>query len=138
MKYIYVLLIFLFISSCSLSILLGDKNLGKGYFLFENGNFTCIVKSFKKTYKGGGLEIIPYQVTKYEFNKYYIIAISVEPKTNVRSFWIINKKIPINLNICRESANFDKALKSNVIGPIDSITFYKILYKENIKLKFDN
>jgi len=118
--------------------LLGDKKLGEGYILSEDGKYTSIVKSTTKPYRGSGLEVIPPTVTKFKANKNYIIALSIDIETKVRNYWIINKSITINLADCKDQASCDSVLRSNVEGPLDSVLFNKKLKENSIPLSFDN
>jgi len=125
---------FLMFNTCT--YLSGDKNLGTGYYYAEDGSFSCIIYSTTKPYKGAGLGVIPYEVTKFTCNKKYIIAMTLDDNNVVKSYWIIDKSKEINLHDCHDQKSCDSLLTSNVTGPIDSISFYNQLKERNISLKF--
>ena len=112
----------------------GDKDLGGGYYLFVNGPFTMIVYNDSPHYKSTGLPVIPYTVIESASNKRYIFAITLDDENVNKSYWAIDKSIPINLNDCSDQVSCDSLLRSNVVGPIDSITFYHQFRDMNVKL----
>lgn len=131
-------MIVLMMSSCS--NFYGDKNLGSGYFLWQDGRYKEIVFSTEKVYKGEVIyNVIEENVSNVNFNDSYIIVKTskfIDPKTELTKFWVIDKTVSINLNNCHDQASCDKLLKINVTGPMDSISFYQKLKKLNIGLKF--
>ena len=125
------------IASCNLpskSSQHGDIELGSGYYLFKDGPFTTIVYTKKKPYNSMGLPVLPYTVVESESNKRYIFAITLDDENVNKSYWAIDKSIPINLNDCSDQVSCDSLLRSNVVGPIDSITFYHQFRDMNVKL----
>ena len=126
-----VILLTLFCISCS-----ADKNLGNGYYLFKDGVFTSIVYTTKLPYRGTGVEVIPYQVIKTDFNDRYIWAITLDDKHVVKSYWIIDKNIHISFADCHDQRSCDSLLRSNVVGPLDSLSFLNQLRERDITLKF--
>ncbi len=133
-----ILLVFvLAFISCKMSSvarLRGDKDLGNGYYLFEDGPFTSIVYNNSKQYKSTGLEVIPFEVTKTEVINNLVLAIRLNEDNTVKSYWIIDKSIPIDINKCNDQNSCDSVLRSNVIGPVDSIAFYTEIANRNLIL----
>jgi hypothetical protein len=135
--YIFLTTLFLLLNSCE--SLLGYKNLGKGYFLYKEGNKTDIIYNDNPNEGrlGNGFPIIPATVTKVGFNEHYIIAQSTDYKTKSKHFWIIEKDNPLSIKKCLASENFDNAIKSNVTGPLDLTSFLVQLDKKGIDLQFN-
>jgi len=117
------------------SRLSGDVVLGNGYYLFENGPFTSIVYDSSPKYQNKGLPVIPFEVVKQEANSNYIFAITLNDNNTVKSYWIIDKNIKIDLDDCSDQKSCDSLLQLNVSGPMDSINFYNTIAKKNITLK---
>jgi hypothetical protein len=126
----------IFFHSCNLPILFGDKELGAGYYYSEDGKLSTIIYSTKKPYKSSGLEVIPPQVVDFEYNNLYVIVKSIDNQTKNEYYWIIDKKVRINLDDCNDKNSCDSLLKINVIGPLDSIWFRKEIDKSEITLRF--
>lgn len=118
----------------------GDKNLGNGYYLWEDGRYKSIIFSPEKVYKGeGGYSVIKENVKNVYFNDSYIIVKTskfMDSETELIKFWMIDKMVSVDLNNCHDQASCDKLLKSNVMGPMDSISFYQKLKERNIRFKF--
>lgn len=141
MRKLYIInsiLVILFVSSCKLSSLMGDKDLKNGYIFTADGNQACIIFSTSKPYRGTGLQVIPAKVVEVKYDKNYIIAKSIDKGKSEKKYWIIDKSISIDLNDCTDQASCDSLLRSNVEGPLDSILFNKKLKENSIPLNFDN
>ena len=137
MKYLIVPVFFFLASSCSFSVLSGDKDLGGGYFIWvegEDGSSNSIIKS--ENGSAMGLEVIPPTVLKVGYNESTIIVSSRESPRGSHSFWIINKNIPVDMEACIDQATCDSVLQSNVEGPMDSIHFYRLKKEKKIQLDF--
>lgn len=130
------------ISSCSTSKYYGDENLGAGYFLCKDGKYKSIDYSPDKNYKGdGGYAVIKENIKSINYNEYYIIILTskYENITNeIKSYWIIDKAVPINITESKSQEDFNKLLKVGLTGPLDSLSFYQELEAKNINLKFEN
>jgi len=131
---IYFILLFNSCKMSSVSRQRGDKDLGNGYYLFEDGPFTSIVYNNSPQYKSTGLEVIPFEVIKAKVVRNNIIAIRLNEDNIVKSYWIIDRSISINLDDCNDQKSCDSVLRSNVLGPLDSITFYKEIANKDIIL----
>jgi len=128
----------LIFNSCKMPIesrVKGDKDLGNGYYFFENEAFSCIVYDNSPKYQNKGLQVIPYEVVKAEANSNYILAMTLNDDNTVNSYWIIDKKNKINLDDCYGQKSCDSVLRSNVLGPLDSITFFKEIENKDINLE---
>ena len=135
-----ILLLFLFylMVFCFCGKLWGYKDLGNGYYYTENGYHTRIVYNGKSRYTGTGFEIIPLRVIQVKHDEKDIIAVNLDLKTKQKIYWIIEKDKALNMQECKAAPDFDKAIKSNVTGPLDSIQFIVQLEAKRIKLKFNN
>ena len=97
-------------------------SLGNEFYFVQDGNFSSIIFSEKKEYKGReGTEAIPPLVTDYNFNDSYIIAKTKDEKQSVK-YWILDKS----------SYKIEIPLRG-----MDSISFYRELSNKNIALDFD-
>ena len=116
----------LIINSCCFSI--KEEYLGNNLYLSEYDNKDRIIIYSEEECTGSGIEIVPMTVTEFAYNTKWIIAksISYRSQTNAQ-FWIIK-------NDFSEIPDANK-IKSNMIGPLDSIAFKANLKKENIDLE---
>jgi hypothetical protein len=130
------MILFCFILGSCTYILLGEKSLGQGYYFTNDGAFSEVIISATKHYKGAGLVIIPPTVINVNSDKKTIIAQSVGNISTEKYYWIINKENPIDLDACIDPVSCDSTLRSNVEGPLDSMTFYQLLENRSIDLKF--
>jgi len=136
MQFLMLTFMVLMINSCkTTSQSHGDKDLRDGYYLMEDGLFTTIVYNDSPKYRFTGFVVIPFTVINYMEGNNYILAISLDDDNIIKSYWIIDKSISINLDECPENSSCDSLLKSNVQGPMDSINFYNTIAKKNITLK---
>lgn len=81
-----------------------------------------------------GIPIIPQTVIGYNFDENWIIAKTDSYYYHIPkyyAYWVFNKK-----NIAENPKYED--FKANLTGPLDSITFNKILLEKNIRLKLIN
>lgn len=118
-----------------------DIPLGEGYYFVPDGQYSAIVKSTKEKYDGISMEVIPGNVIDYEFDQTTIIAKSLEMATGKKEFWIINKGIPVHISECKgRSPKFcdEVVLRANVKGPLDSISFLRLIEQNNIRLHFED
>ena len=112
-----------------------DVPLGKGYYFIPDGQYSRITKSTTEKHEGISMEVIPSNVIHYEYDKTTIIAISSDFNTGDWSFWIIDKKIPVNMNECNDVESFNRVLHSNVDGPLNRDDFLNLLELKNISLR---
>ena len=111
----------LLLASCQFMHYNDNESLGNEFYFVKDGNFSSIIKSEKKEYKGiEGTEVIPPLVTDYNFNDSYIVAKTKDEKQLIK-YWIVEKS---NYKI------------ESPLVPLDSIQFYKILSEKNINLIF--
>ncbi len=118
-------------SSCD--FLFGVRKLGSGYYFDINQ----VIFTDKATYGGVGVNVIPSKVIKVENNNDYIVAIS-RNKKNQDQYWIIDKKQKKEERYYHndDSLFIGYYIYSNVIGPIDSFTFTKLMTDKHIDLHF--
>lgn len=122
----FIILTFL-IYSCGNVNQESSIDLGSNYrYIPENPK--AIIYNTDKKFKDNGVNIVPPIVLSYDFNDYYIIAKSQEvnemtgdKEGKPTRYWII-----------------DKSLKGSPVNPMDSLTFYQTLKKENITLSLEN
>ena len=115
-------LFFLFLlSSCNL--VFGDKELGRGYSVWNDGKLNSIVYSDSHDSK---VEVIPYNLVRVYYNNRYILAVT-DSFINERYFWLIDKEKKINMDDCHDQKSCDSLKRSNVIGPLDSLSFENII-----------
>jgi len=134
-KYNYCL-ICLSLSFYACGLFWGYEDLGNGYY-FIDGQAPDIVYDSDISYNGsGGVNVIPYDVTSFAYNQDYIIARSERPILREVNFWIIDKSVKIDFyhGIDCFVEDCDKILKSNVLGPMDSTSFFIQLKQLNIDL----
>lgn len=133
---LYLIFILFVFNSCEW--LLGYKDLGNGYFFIEGSHYSNIIYNDNKKdgRLGNGYEIIPHEVIQFKHNKSNLIVVNIDIETKSRNYWIIEKDKALSLDECKASDDFTKALKSNVIGPLDSTKFHAKLNQKNINLKF--
>ncbi len=82
-----------------------------------------------------GYTVIPNTVMAYNFDDNWIIAKNDSNFDNHRSdfaYWIFKK------NFSSSKENMYDSIKANLIGPLDSATFYKMLSKRSIHLQLIN
>ena len=133
----YPYLIFFFLFSCSY-LYWGDENLGNGYFLSKDGKYQEIIYNPNKKTPDGGNPITTDNVVSLNYNNNYIIFKTnkyVKPSTEIKEYWIIDKSIPITIKNYNNQNTTDSLLKVNLIGPFDSIRFYKLIKERNIGLE---
>ncbi len=134
---IVISFLFLFLYSFS-SIFWGDKNLGKGYFLWRDGRYKAIVYNPNSNTPDGGNPITIDNVVSLNYNKNYIIFKTnkfIKPSTEIKEYWIIDKSIQITINDYNDQNITDSLLKVNLLGPLDSTRFYKLIKERNIGLE---
>ena len=85
------------------------------------------------------MPVISWEVVAYNFNDRWIIARRDTTAYNFRmekhwnaSYWIIDKDYDFSPD------NYEEELKRQVIGPLDSISFYKTIKEYGIDLELDN
>lgn len=110
----------LFLTSCQFMHYDDSESLGNQFYFVKDGQFSSIVKSTDKEYKGTGYEVIPPLVISYNSNKEYIIAKSKDENQSVK-YWILDKA---------------KHSREIPLNSLDSIQFYRMLSEKNIELKF--
>jgi acyl-CoA synthetase (AMP-forming)/AMP-acid ligase II len=106
---------------------MGYDDLGSGYYFINDRSLSNIIYTGGEKYSGTGLEVIPPQVTHKASDENYIVAISYNSTTQLKNYWIIEKSKAPSIQDCNEAPDFQKALKSNVVGPLDSLEFRKNL-----------
>ena len=111
----------------------GDYDLGNRFRLMAgDGDDQTILIYCTSTESccNAGIELVPRNVTHVDTDNKWIIA-----KTSVRnqdSYWIIDKVITQELLV---DSNYSEVLKSQVTGPLDSVSFYDALDRWNVNLK---
>ncbi len=118
MKNIFLFVMIAFLSSCIFLHYDDRLDLGNHYYFIPDGKNSSIIKSNTKTYEHKGAEIIPPNVVKYQYDKVYIIAKSIELSNLTEHYWIVNKE------------------RKDIDGPLDSTRFYQMLKERKIDLKF--
>ena len=122
----------LILQSCCLSTKntsLGNKIYISEYSFKELSIMYCLNRCCNS-----GATIIPETIIAYNFNEKWIIAKSdseyYNPKNNF-AYWVFN----INNSPAKD---LNENIKANLYGPLDSISFYKLLLEKDIKLKLIN
>lgn len=117
----------------------GDENLGSGYFIWKDGRYKSIVYKSDESLSDGGYSVIEKNVLKAKSNESYLIVLTSDLQNTgeeLHEYWLIDKTVLIDMDSCNDQASCDKLLKSNVTGPLDSLSFSKIIEKQNIHLVF--
>ncbi len=132
MKAKFLILYFiLYITSCSSLDVLGYKNLGNHYFIWEGDHYKySIIWTPDDSHAKVGGTLVISDVVKYDYNKIFIITKTTEYKTSkdsINKFWLINKSRVIDFN----KKNWDGIL----IGPLDSLGLIKQMQQNKIELK---
>lgn len=115
----------------------GEKKLGSRFILVEeNANKSYIVYCLSENSLGcnSSYDVIPKRVKDVAFNDRWIIAKSLEKE--VENYWLVDKKFEMDLNNC-QNISCDSILKAHIMGPLDSISFYKTLKNNDISLNFE-
>ncbi len=103
-----VFLLFL-MKSCSSAIwYYGDIDLGSGYSIAKEGKRSCVIYSSDRNYNGSGFLVIDENISDYKVNENLIVV-----KNNDKGYWVIDV-----------SEVYNPKEKSNVVGPMDSITIF--------------
>lgn len=102
------------------------EKLGNNYELVVMGrNYYPILYRKKNEYSSH--YIVNEDIIEYNYNDRWILA-----KSSRQNYWIIDKAVPINLD---DTINVYRNVKAGLIGPLDSLSFYKTLADKNIDLK---
>lgn len=123
-------LILLFSTSCCFN---AGKRLGNNFqFIVDNRDFQVIL--YCNDYCcNSGTDAVPPKVVSYNYNSKWIIAKSYDRDKDSIYYWIIDKDFKIEYD-----EHTDKKLKQQIIGNLDSVSFYKKLEELNINLKLRN
>ena len=82
-----------------------------------------------------GLTVIPQTIVAYNFNEKWIVAKSDSNYNSSRkdfAYWIFNKEFSST------KKDLDESIKANLLGPLDSVSFYKLLSEKSIQLELMN
>ena len=82
-----------------------------------------------------GTTVVPQTITAYNFDENWIIAQSdstYHNNFNDFAYWIFSK------DISSSPENRYDSIKAKLIGPLDSLTFYKTLEEKGIRLQLNN
>jgi hypothetical protein len=111
-----------------------EDNLGNNFFLSEYDNADRTILYSEESCSGSGIEIVPMTVVEYANNSSWIIAkSSLAGKFSTEyGYWLINKDFKVKLK--RDNDSAFKVVKSHVVGPLDSTSFFHSLQKYKIKL----
>lgn len=120
-----------------------EDALGNGYYFVDDGKTSTVLLATHIPPHGNGIPVLPYPVVEYGFNDDYIAAISTDQLTKRRNFWLIDKrkKSPLlsfsdsQSTMSLDFASWHNALYSNVIGPLDSITYATYSTDHHIRIK---
>lgn len=82
---------------------------------------------YQKKNESSALNVVYENIIECECNDQWIIA-----KSGRQNYWIIDKTVAINLD---DTINVYRNVKAGLIGPLDSLSFYKTLTIKNIDLK---
>lgn len=130
--FLFVISCWLFLIGCNICNAWGEKPLGNRFALVAAAkDYNSIVFCTSSKCCSVGLPIIDGNVENYAFNSRWIIAKARIKGQN--TFWIIDKDF--NVEIKPDSGVMNKVLKY-VSGPLDSLTFNKLLQERKIDLRF--
>jgi hypothetical protein len=130
----YVQLLTFFLLSIFQSCSFGSKNtsLGNDFKLNEFSHKETQIMYCFDDGCNSGYTVIPNTVIAYNFDDNWIIAKSDSNFDNQRNdfaYWIFKK------NFSSKKENMYDSIKTNLIGPLDSATFYKMLPDKSIQLQ---
>lgn len=125
----------LFFHSCCWSV--KEDHLGKNFRLSEYDNVDRRILYSEERCSVSGIEIVPMTVTAYAYDSKWIIAKSRTSRFGREyQYWIIDKGFKIN-----DNTRYDKTsdvIKSHVAGPLDSVSFVKLVHANRIGLTLKN
>lgn len=128
-KFLILYFFFYFISCSSLDVL-GYKNLGNHYFLWEGDHYKySIIWTPNDSHAIVGGALVINNVVKYDFNEKFIIAKTTDYITStdsINKFWLIYKNKAIHPN--------ENAWNNALTGPLDSIGLIRRMRRNDIKL----
>ncbi len=129
-----ILLVFLLFLFSACDFVSDTKNLGGGYY-FDTDE---ILFTENLRYNGVGFCVIPPEVKEFEKNENYIIVKSLNINQEI-SYWIIKKEDNHNgINNFRIDSLYGRYYDfSNILGPMDSMLFFKTIERESIPLRFE-
>lgn len=116
----------------------GEKSLGDGYYLASEGGYSTLFYTSEKS-AAQGLVIVEGNVLKFNYDDSLIIAESKDDKTEVHQFWLIDKRIEIDLKPCngKWSSYCDSLSKINRFNFRDSLELHQALRERNSRLSFE-
>jgi hypothetical protein len=134
---LYVPILTFFLSSVFQSCCFSSKNtsLGNDYKLSEYSHKETQIMYCFDNCCNSGYTVIPNTVIAYSFDDNWIIAksdSSFDNHQNDFAYWIFKKKFSSS------KENMHDSIKTNLMGPLDSATFYKMLSDRNIHLQLIN
>lgn len=129
MNKILIVILLGIVYSCSYYFQRTEK-LGSNFFLseFDSKNIEILYSEGSDLYEKAAI-VIPSLITSYNYDENWIIATSVNEKRDSTFYWIIDKKISYNRQQIGEQ------LKQHMVGPLDSIQFYRELNKRSIYMR---
>lgn len=113
------------ICSCCFSV--KEEYLGNNLYLSEYDNRDRRILYSEEKCSGSGFEIIPMTVTAYNFNDNWVIAESKSSENY--NYWIIQNSYT--------SIPTADEIKRNTHGPLDSLSFYRIMEENSITLELN-
>jgi hypothetical protein len=122
--YVFFVVLSALISCCPF---VKEEYLGNNLYLSEYDNADRRILFAEAPCSQSGTEIVPMTVLEYGFNSKWIIAkTGDEIKKTKFQYWIIKNDY--------ESQPTVEVVKSNIAGPLDSITFVREMRNRNIRL----
>lgn len=137
-----ILFFFVCLIGCDFGKLYEDKDLGGGYYYFEDGIHSSIIYSI--TDGKSGFEVVEPIVKELKYNKEFIFVKKIKDKTGATEFWVINKSEPIKIRGIRkvssekEKLGFQSLLRKGLLGPFDLKEINSFINKHHLEIsEFD-
>lgn len=111
-------------NSCGVSV--KETNLGNNLYLSE---YDCVDRRIlyqTKKQSVSGIEIIPMTVSEINYDKKWIIAKSINSKSDDAKYWIIQNRY--------DKTSTPEQVKENTFGPLNKDEFDKYIKKHKITL----
>jgi len=133
-KIYFRILIFISLISFQSCCLFGTKNtsLGNGFKISEYSHKELQIMYCYDNCCNSGLTVIPETLIAYNYDKNWIIAKSDSTYYNGQNdfaYWVFKK------DTTSSKKDMSDRIKANLIGPLDSTTFYRVISENNINLQ---